>query len=124
MELQIARLRRERSYQVLNYTTDDVLVSIDQPVPVGDVLKPEPSCVLSSLAHCEGLRFTLDGHFLIAAISRSGWLSAFNPLTGKLSHLLAEGLISAGHKDLEISPHGELIVSTHKFLNENCITTI
>ena len=60
----------------------------------------------------EGLRFTLDGVYILVAEHSNERLSKFHVSDGAFVNFYCEGLISdSGSNDVEITPSGEVIVA-------------
>ena len=65
----------------------------------------------------EGLRFTLDGVYILVAEYDNTRLSKFRVSDGAFVDFYCEGQVSNGEKDVEIAPSGEVIVAdsrTHR----------
>ncbi len=59
----------------------------------------------------EGLRFTLDGIYILVAERTNKRLSKFRVSDGAFVDFYCEGQVSDGPKDVEIAPSGEVIVT-------------
>ena len=60
--------------------------------------------------YAKGLRFTLDGVYILVAEYTNKRLSKFRVSDGAFADFYCEGQVSDGPKDVEISPSGEVIV--------------
>jgi hypothetical protein len=59
---------------------------------------------------CEGLRFTLDGQFIVAAENRNCRLSMFRASDGGFVKHIGAGVVADGNKDVQFALNGELLV--------------
>ena len=59
----------------------------------------------------QGLRFTLDGVYILVAEYSNKRLSKFRVSDGAFVDFYCEGQVSNGEKDVEIAPSGEVIVA-------------
>ncbi len=61
--------------------------------------------------YTEGLRFTIDGVYILVAEHSNKRLSKFRVSDGAFVDFYCEGQVSNGHKDVEIAPSGDVIVA-------------
>ncbi len=59
---------------------------------------------------CQGIRFTPDGHFIVAAEYSNERLSMFRVSDGGFVKHIGAGVGTYGWKDVEFAPNGELLV--------------
>ncbi len=62
---------------------------------------------------CEGLRFTPDGQFIVAAELYNMRLSMFRVSDGGFVRHIGAGVVADGNKDVLFAPNGELLVADY-----------
>jgi DNA-binding beta-propeller fold protein YncE len=60
---------------------------------------------------CQGLRFTPDGQFIVAAEYGNSRLSVFRVSDGGFVKHIGAGVVADGPKDVQFAPNGELLVA-------------
>jgi WD40 repeat protein len=63
---------------------------------------------------CEGLRFTPDGQFIVAAEQVNKRLSMFRVSDGGFMKHIGAGMVADGYKDVQFALNGELLVADYR----------